>query len=132
MAEILITGGANGDALISQSGEYTVPVASVPGELVYMTGNKAADLADNGGVATAPARAVIYAKPTAATATLLFSGRMGGYAGLTPGVEVFLGSSGGFVDAGSLPTSPGEVVQKVGVVVAPDTILFFPNQLVVL
>ncbi len=131
MAEILIPDGVV-DAILSQTGEYTVFPSSAVGDLVYITGDKTAEVADNGGIATAPARAVIYDKPAAAVATLLFSGMMIGYSGLTPSQELFLGVLGGFVDSGSLPVLPGEVIQKVGVVVAPDTILFFPNQLIVL
>lgn len=131
MAEILIPGGAS-DAVVSSAGEYAVPLASVVGQLVYITGDKTADLADNGAVATAPARALILAKTAATRATLLFSGKAALYSGLTPTDQLFLGSAGGFTTASSLPTSVGSVIQKIGSVVAPDTILFFPHQLVVL
>lgn len=131
MAEIIIPGGSS-DAIVSGTGEYVVPPASVVGQLVYISGGKIADLADNGSVATAPARGIIIAKPAAAVATLLFSGQFDGYVGLTPSEQLFLGSAGGFVTVAGLPTNPGEVVQKVGVVVSSTTILFFPHQLVIL
>lgn len=131
MAEIIIPGGSS-DSLVSGTGEYAVPMASVVGQLVYISGDKTADIADNSSTATAPARGVIIAKPTAIRATLLFSGKVDGYSGLTPKEMLFLGSSGGLITDSSLPTNPGEVVQKVGVAVSPTTVLFFPHQLVVL
>lgn len=131
MAEIILP-NASGESLISGPGEFTVPIASAVGDLVYISGPTSAELADYGSILTAPATAVVYQKPAAAVATLLFSGRMTGYAGLTPSSLIFLGLAGGFVDESSLPVGSGNVIQKVGVVVSPTDILFFPHQFIVL
>jgi len=135
MAEIVINDGgssAASDALVSQSGEYTVPMSSVVGQLVHITGDKTASIADSSGIATAPADALILAKPAAVTATLLFAGKAGVLSGLTPGDAYFLGPSGSVVKSAALPTTAGSVVQHVGYAADADTLVFFPHQPVVL
>ena len=133
MAEILIpSGSGTGKYLVSGKGEYTVPMLSSVGDLVYVTGSKTVGLASNASETTAPVRGVILEKQAATVATLLFSGVVAAYAGLIPNEEVFLGVDGSIVYAAGLPTSPGRVIQLIGTVVDVSTILFFPNQLVVL
>ena len=118
--------------LVSGTDQFSVPDHAPVGTLVYFSGTDEARTADNSALATAPARGVVIAKTAVAVATILYVGEVAGFAGLTPGQDVFLGTSGGLVQAAGLPTAPGTIAQKVGSATAPDRILFFPNQLVVL
>lgn len=115
------------DHLRSNIGEFTVPATVAEGDLVYTTGNSTVDSADNSSESTAPAFAVVKDKPSSTTATLVFIGRVGGFSGLTPGKSVFLGSDGGLVQEGSLPTTPGSVVQRVGHAITESMIVFAPQ-----
>jgi hypothetical protein len=118
--------------LTSLNDAFSTPDWDPVGTLVYFSGATEARAADNGSLATAPARGVIIAKTAVSVATILYVGEVGGFAGLVPGDDVFLGASGGIVQAAGLPTTPGTIIQKVGSALAADRILFFPSQLVVL
>lgn len=132
MAEIFIpTTGVSGQ-LVTEV-EWSIPDLSPVGTLVYVSGTNQARAADNSDVSTAPARGIIISKTAVAVGKILFAGEAKGFfAGLTPGQDVFLGTGGGVVQSGGLPTAPGSVVQKIGSASAADSILFFPNQLVIL
>lgn len=110
----------------------TVPTEVSVGDLVYMTGSLSADRADNSDISTALVAAVVTSKPTSTTATVIFSGVISGYEGLTPGARVFLGSTGGIIESGSLPTSPGSVIKRVGIAISATAIVFAPNQAIIL
>jgi len=116
---------------VSDPGEFTVPAGTVVGDLVYPSGNLAMTQADNSSVAT-QAVALIVEKPTSTTATLLFMGRVKGFAGLSFADELFLGSSGAFVTSSGLPTAADSIIQKVGQAVDTTTIIFNPQIAVVL
>lgn len=116
---------------ISEPGEFTVPAGAVVGDLVYPSGNLAMTQADNADIST-QAVALIVEKPTATTATLLFMGKVTGFAGLTFGDELFLGSSGAVVTNASLPTSADSIIQKVGTVVDATTFIFDPQIAIIL
>lgn len=119
--------------VVSQSGEFTVPGAVAVGDLVYMTGSFAADQADNGGVSTSPGLAIVIDKPTATTATLAYSGAIDiPGASMTAGALQFLGSSGALIEAGALPSTPGSVIQQLGIALDADTLLFNPQPEIVL
>ena len=118
--------------LTSRVDQFSTPDWDPVGTLVYFSGTDEAKAADNSSISTAPARGVIIAKTAVSLATVLYVGEVDGFAGLTPGVDVFLGTSGGLIEAAGLPTTPGTIVQKVGSTLAADRILFFPSQLVVL
>lgn len=118
--------------LTSPKDAFNIPDWDPIGTLIYFSGADEAKAADNSSLATAPVRGVIIAKTAVSVATILYVGEVGGFAGLIPGDDVFLGTSGGIVQAAGLPTAPGTIVQKVGSALAADRILFFPNQLVVL
>ena len=117
--------------LTSLPGEYSDPDNNAVGTLVYMSGDKEVRAASNSSILTAPAAGIILEKLTPTTATILYAGEANFYAGLTPG-DVFLGASGNLIQSGSLPSASGSVLQKVGKVKAPDTIVFFPNQVIIL
>jgi len=106
---------------VSEPGEFTVPVSVNVGDLVYPSGNLQADKASNAAAST-QAVAVVVAKPTTTSATLLFMGKVSGFAGLTAGSSLFLGSSGAIVVSTGLPTAPGSIIQRIGT--ALDTTTF--------
>jgi len=116
---------------VSDPGEFTVPAGAVVGDLVYPSGNLAVTQADNSDIST-QAVALIVEKPTSTTATLLFMGRVKGFAGLTFGDELFLGSSGAFVTKTGLPTSSGSTIQKIGTAVNSTDFIFDPQIAVIL
>jgi len=117
--------------VVSSSGQFSVPVSSAIRNLVYATGSNEANIADNTSVATAPVVGVIIEKPSTATATLAFFGVITGFTGLTPGDDLFLGVSGGLITP-PLPTTPGTVIQKIGQVLSATTILFDPDNPIIL
>jgi hypothetical protein len=125
-------GGGTPDQIASAAGQYTVPGAVNVGDLVYATGVNTADVADNGAEATTPAIGIVIAKPLATTATLAYLGEVTGLAGMTPGAIQYLGSSGGLVEAGSLPSTPGSVIQQVGVALTATKLLLDPQNSVTL
>ena len=131
MAIINLPSGVTGQ-LTSQADEYSLPDHALVGTLVYFSGVLEARTADNTSIVTAPARGIVLAKTAVAVGTILFVGEVGGFSGLTPGHDVFLGVGGGLIQAASLPVLPGYIIQKVGSAVATDRILFFPSQVVVL
>jgi hypothetical protein len=118
--------------LTSLKDEFSVPDWDPVGTLVYFSGATEAKAADNSSLSTAPARGIIIAKTAVSIATILYVGEAGGFAGLTPGADVFLGTSGGLIEAAGLPTAAGTIIQKVGSALDSNRILFFPSQLVVL
>lgn len=124
--------GASSDQLISPPGFYAVSAGVAVRDLVYISGDNAMEAADNSSIATAPVKGIVVAKPTSTTATVLYFGKVDGFAGLSAGQDLFLGTSGGYVTAGSLPTTPGSIIQKIGSAIDSDTILFDPKILVVL
>jgi hypothetical protein len=75
---------------------------------------------------TMPAVGIVIAKPIATTATLLYYGESPAiFAGLTPGVEYYVGLSGA-IEAPSAAMA-GEIVQRVGVALTPSRLLFTPD-----
>jgi hypothetical protein len=105
---------------------FTVPVATAVGDLVYLTGANTADRADNTSLTTAPARAVITSKPTTTTAVLMLLGELGGFSGMTPGAQQFLGTTGGLIESVSGLVA-GNVVQNIGEAINATTLLFQPG-----
>lgn len=120
------------DAVESLPGEITVPTLAVLLDLLYASGAGAMARADNGSTATVPAVAIVVAKPTSTTATVAYFGRVAGFAGLTPGAEYFVGTSGALVLASGLPSAPGSVAQKIGTALDADALLFDPGEIVIL
>jgi hypothetical protein len=102
-----------------------VPGTVNVGDLVYATGSFTADKADRSNIATMPAIGVVVAKPLATTATLLYYGEAAVFAGLTPGLEYYVGLAGA-VEQPSAAT-PGEIVQRIGVAASATTIVFTPD-----
>lgn len=120
------------DKLRSNTGEFVVPSGAAVRDLVFISGSLAATLADNSSIATGPVVALILDKPTATTATLAFAGKIGGFSGLTPGDELFVGSAGGIVTPGSLPNSEGNYMQRIGVALNATSILLSPGEPIIL
>lgn len=111
---------------------YVVPTSVKLGDFVYSTGALAADRADNGSQATIPTLGIVVAKPTTTTARIVSEGEVDGLSGMTPGADQFLGTAGARIEAGSLPSAPGSVVQQLGVAVSATTILLGLRQVIVL
>ena len=127
-----LTIGGAAATLVSGPGQYTVPMACVVSDLVYITGANAASKADNTGVATMPCMGIIVDKPTPTTATIAYAGMIGGLAGMTPGAMQFVGAAGARIEAGALPSAPGSVIQQIGVAETAISLIFQPRQVVVL
>lgn len=119
--------------VVSQVGEFTVPAPVAIGDLVYVTGTNAADQADNSGVGTSPGFGIVIGKPTGTTATLAYSGAVDIPGGsMTAGALQFMGAAGALIEAGSLPSVAGSVVQQLGIALDADTLLLNPQQDIVL
>lgn len=114
-----------GAGIQSAPGAWAVPGTVAVGDVVYVTGAFAADVADRSAQATMPAIGVVIAKPLATTATLLYYGEAAVFAGLTVGIEYYVGTAGA-IEAPSA-AAPGEVVQRVGVAISATTLLFTPD-----
>ena len=121
----------NASTVRSETGQFTCPTGVAVHDLVYLTGDMTVDTADNSAIATTPIVGIVIDKPTNTTATLVFFGVVAGFTGLTPGADVFLGTNGGII-VPPLPTTPGTVIQKIGQVVSPTTLLLDPDTPVVL
>lgn len=129
----LVNNPSGGDGqVVSARGSILNPTYDLVRTLVYPSGPDSMSTADYSSLATAPARGVILEKPAVGVATVLYYGQLDGFAGFTPGADVFLGPSGTIITAAGLPTATGSIVQKVGSVIAADTILFFFHPPVVL
>lgn len=128
-----VNASTSGDGqVVSPEGAISNPTFDFPRTLVYSSGAGAMSTADNGGVLTAPAVAVVVRKPAVAVATVLYYGELDGFSGLTPNADLFLGPAGTIIEAAGLPTAAGSVVQKVGKALAADTVLFFFHPPIVL
>jgi hypothetical protein len=130
--EIEIGGGSAADVVQSLPGEFTVPSAAAVGDLMYSSGSDTLARADNASISTVPAIAVVVAKPTSTTATVVYLGRVDVFAGLTPGADYYVGTSGALILASSLPSASGSVAQKIGTALAADALLFEPGEIVIL
>jgi hypothetical protein len=111
--------------MTSLPGEYTVPGAVGVQDIVYITGSSTADVTDRTSAATMPAIGVVIAKPTATTATLAYVGPVSGFATLTPGAEYYIGTAGGIESPSA--AGDGDVVQRAGVAITADILLFNPD-----
>lgn len=131
MALIVLPSTSSG-RLVSSIDQYSTPDSAPVGALVYFSGTNEARTADNGSISTAPADGIVLAKSAPGVATVLYEGEASGFSGLVPGQDVFLGISGGLVQAAGLPTSPGTIIQKVGRAIGAGTIFFHPHLPVVL
>lgn len=118
--------------VVSTIGQYTVLAGVAVGEILYISGADAASVASNAAIGTMPAAGVVVAKPTPTTATMILLGRVTGLAGMTPGARQYVGVSGARVEAGALPTTPGSVIQQIGVAESATAMIFEPQQIVVL
>jgi len=127
----LIGALGNASTVRSESGQFTVPIGVVFHDLVYMTGGLTADKADNSSLVTAPIVGIVTEKVTDTTATLVFFGVVTGFSGLTPGSDLFLGTSGGIITP-PLPETPGTVIQKIGQALSSTTLLLDPDTPIVL
>lgn len=130
--ENITVGATTVFTLTSAAGQFAVPSGVTVGDLVYATGADAADLADNSAVSSMPCFGIVIAKPTATTATLAFMGLVAGLSGMTPGLEQYVGTTGARVEAGSLPSALGSVIQQVGIAISPTTMILAPQAVVVL
>lgn len=110
----------------------TVPTAVSVNDIVYITGDYTADRADNGAVGTTPGIGVVISKPTSTTAKIRFYGVLSGFSGMTPGAAQFLGSLGALIEPGSLPSTPGSVIQRLGMALSATVLAFEPSEPILL
>jgi hypothetical protein len=122
--------GGNDSQLESAAGAWIVPLSVSVGDVVYGTGTNTADRADNGSVTTGPAFGVVTAKPTGVTATVAYLGEIGAFAGLTGGLDYWLGLLGAVT---SVPLDPqveagtGKISQYLGRAKNATTLIFDPG-----
>lgn len=126
------TSTARDGQVVSAEGELLNPTEDVPRVLVCSYGAGAVHTASNISIETAPAVGVVVRKPAVQSATVLFYGELDGFTGLTPNADLFLGAAGTIIEASSLPTGTGGIVQKVGKALSTTTILFSFNAPVIL
>jgi len=128
------SGSASNDAgaIVSGDGEFTVLAGVVVGDLVYASGTDAMAVADNSALSTTPVIGIVKAKPSSITATIIYTGKVTGLSGFTAGADLFLGTSGGIVDATGLPSATGSVVQKIGNALNATSLFLRPGTVVVL
>ena len=113
-------GGGSGDQIVSSDGYFSCTIDVLIGDLVYIAGPDFIDTSDRTDVTTTPCVGIVIDKPTALTATILFSGRCSIFVGLIPGTQYYLGPFGALT-----PTPPienGEVFQRIGVAVNTTTL----------
>jgi hypothetical protein len=118
------------NAVLSKAGEFQATADVAAGLLVYVTPAGIVEVADNVSLATAPASAWVVALPSALIVTLAYFGRVDGFSGLTPGTTLYLGRAGRAVTAPLLSLPSGSIVQAIGTVLTPSSVLFQPQPLV--
>jgi hypothetical protein len=112
-------------------GRFVVPSAVDVTHLVCTTGSYAADWADNSLPGMAPVVGMVVAKLTSTLAVVAYRGTIIGFTGLTPGADLFLGSSGGII-VPPLPDAIGTVIQRIGQALSESSLLLDPSQPIVL
>jgi len=102
--------------------EVTMDVAVQAGECVYIKSNGKGALADAGAAGTMPARGVATMDcPAGRAVALVTYGKFGGWSGMTPGANIWVGV------AGELDTATGVVGQLIGYAVSATDIMINPN-----
>ena len=128
MAEMQIPSAGSSEQVVSEQDEYSNPEFLTPGAIVRLSGADEIRRADNGSIATAPARAVLISQSAVAVATILYEGEAAVFSGLVPGAEYFLGPAGNVIQSSGLPTTAGSVIQRLGTAKNSTTLLFSPSQ----
>ena len=83
-------------------------------DAVYINGSDSVDKADANGSGTFPVIGFVIAKVTSVICTVQFIGESSVFSGLTAGSVLFLSEIAGEITL-TAPTTPGSIVQKVGV-----------------
>lgn len=109
----------------------TVPLAVSVRDLVYITGELTADKADYSIAGHSPVIGAVISKSDPTTATVIHAGVVTGFAGLTPGDDLFLGLAGGII-APPLPTVIGSVIQKIGHAISATALYLDPDLPIIL
>jgi len=106
---------------------FTVPSDVSVRDIVYSTGALTADKADNTSTSTIPAIGIVISKTDSTTAVVMFTGYViGGFTGLTAGAEQFLSTEGAITE--TPPSTVGYILQRIGVAIDTDTLLFQPGE----
>jgi hypothetical protein len=127
----LLSALGDSSKVTSSNGQYAVPFTAAIKNLVYASGNNEAGIADNTSILTAPVIGIIIDKPSTITATIAYFGVISGFTGLIAGDDIFLGVSGGIIKP-PLPSTPGTIIQKIGQVLNSTTILFDPDNPIIM
>ncbi|MBD3261221.1 MAG: hypothetical protein GF334_05980 [Candidatus Altiarchaeales archaeon] len=111
---------------VRESGPYTCDTGVSVLEFVYFSASGTVDEADSTDTAKIPAIGVVVNKPTTTSCLIAHEGEIEGFAGLTAGSSYYLTSTGGL--SSTAPSTPGEVVQRVGIATSATTLFLTPNQ----
>jgi hypothetical protein len=112
-------------------GHFVVPAAVEVPHLVCTVGSYEADWADNSIAGMSPVVGMVVGKLTSTLAIVAYRGTVIGFTGLTPGADLFLGTSGGII-VPPLPTAIGTVIQRIGQALSESALLLDPSQPIVL
>jgi hypothetical protein len=101
---------------------YTCPPTLSPGDPVYQSGAGAVDLSDCTDIGKMPCIGVVERKVSINSCLVVQAGEVhkAGW-GLVTERNYFAGPAGTIVDAPSLPSDPGTVVQEIGYAKIPET-----------
>jgi hypothetical protein len=117
-------GSFTGATLIS-SAPFNCPITVVPGDAVYATiVNDSVDRANATSFATAPIIGFAVAKPSGITCDVAYEGEISGFVGLLAGEQYYLDIVNGGITL-TVPSSPGNIVQRVGIAKNATTLVAF-------
>ena len=116
------------NSYVPQGGDtYTCDSGLAVRDAVYLSGADAVAKADADGSGTQPLIGFVSSKPTATTCIVKYSGELGGFTGLTTGVNYYLSETPGEITT-TAPSSSGSIVQKVGFARNTTTLVIFVDR----
>jgi hypothetical protein len=110
----------NSNAIVSTAYNCLSSVALY--DIVYCNGADSIAVANATSLSTAPAIGFVNSKPTTTTAILTYFGELGGFSGLTSGVQYFLNTVDGQITT-TAPSTTGNILQRVGIARNSTTLL---------
>lgn len=105
------TGGGTGEGYSSNEKTITCDAGVIERSLVYLDAANIAQLASNASTAT-KATAIIAKKLSSTSAVIVEGGFVGGFTGLDPTKDYFLGVDGAILDASPFPTAYEQFIGK--------------------
>jgi hypothetical protein len=109
-----ITINSVGQPILISATSYSCPVSVAVNDAVYITiVDDTVDRANATSFATAPIVGFVISKPTATTCMVAYAGEVPGFVGLLAGEQYYLDIVNGAITL-VVPSSPGNIVQRVG------------------